>query len=228
MATVTPRATNESLHPTIGAARLTLGNRILLSFGVLFVLMLVTAGVSYERLRAINSEAVSIERDSLPGVYLASSLRGSVNESFMLLQQATFVETDPDSVHRDLAKIADALKEVEALSVDYQSTTFRDDDRQRFAAFRGAFDHYVPLLNDAVQKSRVSREEAVAAYAKVLPAWTEVVRNANVLVQENRKFAEQSAKLIRESVQDTEVVLVGALTITLLSALGPATCCTGR
>ena len=68
MATVTPRATNESLHPTIGAARLTLGNRILLSFGVLFVLMLVTAGVSYERLRAINSEAVSIERDSLPGV----------------------------------------------------------------------------------------------------------------------------------------------------------------
>ena len=219
MATVTPRATNESLHPTIGAARLTLGNRILLSFGVLFVLMLVTAGVSYERLRAINSEAVSIERDSLPGVYLASSLRGSVNESFMLLQQATFVETDPDSVHRDLAKIADALKEVEALSVDYQSTTFRDDDRQRFAAFRGAFDHYVPLLNDAVQKSRVSREEAVAAYAKVLPAWTEVVRNANVLVQENRKFAEQSAKLIRESVQDTEVVLVGALTITLLSAL---------
>ena len=218
MATVTPRATNESLHPTIGAARLTLGNRILLSFGVLFVLMLVTAGVSYERLRAINSEAVSIERDSLPGVYLASSLRGSVNESFMLLQQATFVETDPDSVHRDLAKIADALKEVEALSVDYQSTTFRDDDRQRFAAFRGAFDHYVPLLNDAVQKSRVSRE-AVAAYAKVLPAWTEVVRNANVLVQENRKFAEQSAKLIRESVQDTEVVLVGALTITLLSAL---------
>ena len=75
----------------------------------------------------------------------------------------------------------------------------------------------MPLLNDAVQKSRVSREEAVAAYAKVLPAWTEVVRNANVLVQENRKFAEQSAKLIRESVRDTEVVLVGALTITLLS-----------
>ena len=34
--------------------------------------MLVTAGVSYERLHAINSEAVSIERDSLPGVYLAN------------------------------------------------------------------------------------------------------------------------------------------------------------
>ncbi|WP_321803173.1 MULTISPECIES: methyl-accepting chemotaxis protein, partial [unclassified Burkholderia] len=220
MATVTPRATNESLHTTSGAARLTLGNRILISFGVLFVLMLVMAGVSYERLRAINSEAVSIERDSLPGVYLAASLRGAVNESFTALQQATFVDTDPELVQRDFAKIGEALKEVESLSVDYQNTTFRDDDRQRFATFRGAFDRYLPLLNDAVQKSRVSREEAVAAYAKVQPSWAEVVRNANILVQENRKFADQSAKLIRESVQDTEVVLATALAIVLLSALG--------
>ncbi|MBM6426818.1 methyl-accepting chemotaxis protein [Burkholderia contaminans] len=220
MATVTPRATNESLHPTIGAARLTLGNRILLSFGVLFVLMLVTAGVSYERLRAINSEAVSIERDSLPGVYLASSLRAAVNETFVMLQQATFVETDPDAVQRDLAKISDATKQVEALSVDYQASIFRDDDRARFATFRGAYDRYLPLLTDAVQKHRGSRDEAIAAYAKVLPGWAEVVQDANIMVQENRKFADQSARVIRESVQDTEVVLVGALTIMLLSALG--------
>ncbi|KAB0632671.1 methyl-accepting chemotaxis protein [Burkholderia latens] len=220
MATVTPRATNESLHPTIGgAARLTLGNRILLSFGVLFVLMLVTAGVSYERLRAINAEAVSIERDSLPGVYLAASLRAAVNESFTLLQQATFVESDPEAVQRDLAKIGDAVKDVESLSVDYQNTTFRDDDRQRFATFRASFDRYLPLLNDALEKHRLSHEEAVAAYAKVQPAWAEVVRNANTLVQENRKFADQSAKLIRGSVQDTEIVLAAALGVVLLSAL---------
>ncbi|HGL6714652.1 methyl-accepting chemotaxis protein [Burkholderia contaminans] len=220
MATVTPRATNESLHPTIGAARLTLGNRILLSFGVLFVLMLVTAGVSYERLRAINSEAVSIERDSLPGVYLASSLRAAVNETFVMLQQATFVETDPDAVQRDLAKISDATKQVEALSVDYQASIFRDDDRARFATFRGAYDRYLPLLTDAVQRHRGTRDEAIAAYAKVLPGWAEVVQDANIMVQENRKFADQSARVIRESVQDTKVVLVGALTIMLLSALG--------
>lgn len=219
MATVTPRATNESVHPTIGAGRLTLGNRILLSFGVLFVLMLVTAGVSYERLRAINGEAVSIERDSLPGVYLAASLRGAVNESFTLLQQATFVDTDPESAQRDLAKIPDALKEIESLSTDYQNAMFRDDDRQRFLTFRSAYDRYVPQLNEAMQKHRVSRDDAVAAYAKVVPLWTEVVRDANTLVQENRKFADQSAKLIRESVQATEVVLATALAIVLLSAL---------
>ncbi|KVD86040.1 chemotaxis protein [Burkholderia ubonensis] len=219
MATVTQRATNESSHPTIGATRLTLGNRILLSFGVLFVLMLLTAGLSYERLRAINAEAVSIERDSLPGVYLASSLRGAVNESFLLLQQATFVETDPDAARRDLAKIADTTKEIDKLSIDYQNTTFREDDRARFLSFRSAYDRYLPLLNEAVQKSRGSRGDAPAAYAAVLPAWAEVVRHANTMVQENRTFADQSAKLIRESVQGTEVVLAVALTVVLLTAL---------
>ncbi len=219
MATVTPRATNESLHPTIGAARLTLGNRILLSFGVLFVLMLLTAGLSYERLRAINAEAVSLERDSLPGVYLASSLRASVNESFRLLQQAIFVETDPESARGEFAKIADVVKDIDKFSVDYQNSTFRDDDRARFTTFRAAYDRYLPLLNDAVQKSSGSHAEAVAAYENVRPLWMEVVHDANSMVQENRTFADQSAKLIRESVQGTEVVLAVALTIVLLAAL---------
>ncbi|MGU7783039.1 methyl-accepting chemotaxis protein [Burkholderia sp. PU8-34] len=219
MATVTPSATNESLHPTIGGVRLTLGNRILLSFGVLFVLMLLTAGVSYDRLRAINSEAVSIERDSLPGVYLASSLRASVNESFVRLQQATFVETDPEAVHRELAKIGEATKEIDALSVDYQNSIFREEDRARFVSFRAAYDRYLPLLIDAVQKNGASRDEALAAYARTVPAWSEAVRGANTMVQENRKFADQSAKLIRESVQGTEIVLAVALAAVLLIAL---------
>ncbi|MXN73693.1 HAMP domain-containing protein [Burkholderia sp. 4701] len=219
MATVTSRATNESLHPTLGAARLTLGNRILLSFGVLFVLMLLTAGLSYERLRAIDAEAVSLERDSLPGVYLAAALRASVNESFRLLQQAIFVETDPEAARRELAKIADVAKDVDKFSVDYQNSTFRDDDRARFSTFRAAYDRYLPLLNDAVQKSSGSHAEAVDAYENVRPLWAEVVHNANSLVQENRTFADQSAKLIRESVRGTEIVLAIALTIVLLAAL---------
>ena len=116
--------------------------------------------------------------------------------------------------------MTDSLKDIESLSVDYQNTAFRDEDRQRFTTFRGAYDRYVPLLNDAIQKTRTSHEEATAAYAKAAPVWTEVVRNANTLVQENRKFADNSAKVIRQSVQDTEVVLALALGIVLLSALG--------
>ncbi len=219
MATVTPRAGNESLHNTLTGRHLTLGNRILVSFGVLFVLMVLTAALSYARLHAINEEAVSIERDSLPGVYLASSLRAAANESYGALQRAIFVDHDPDTARRDLAKLPAVLEEFDKLSVAYQNSTFRDDDRVRFNTFRAAYDRYLPLLNDAVQKTRGPRADAEAAYAKVTPIWEEVIRNANILVQENRAFAEQSARLIRESVQGTVITLAVALGLVLASAL---------
>lgn len=219
MATVTPRAGNESLHPSLAGSRLTLGNRILISFGVLFVLMVFTAALSYVRLRAINEEAVSIERDSLPGVYLASSLRAAANESYSALQRAIFVDGDADTARRDLGKLPGVLEEFDKLSVAYQNATFRDDDRERFNTFRSAYDRYLPLLNDAVQKTRGSKADAQTAYAKVTPVWEEVIRDANILVQENRSFAEQSARLIRESVQGTVVTLAVALGVVLVSAL---------
>ncbi|MET5020449.1 methyl-accepting chemotaxis protein, partial [Burkholderia pseudomallei] len=53
----------------------------------------------------------------------------------------------------------------------------------------------------------------------VTPAWEEVIRHANVLVQENRRFAAQSATLIRESVHGTEITLAVALGVGLVVAL---------
>ncbi|WP_089339930.1 methyl-accepting chemotaxis protein [Burkholderia singularis] len=219
MSTVTPRASHEQSKPSAGGSRLMLGNRILLSFGVLFILMLMTAALSYQRLNTINEEAVSIERDSLPGVYLASSLRATANESYIAMQRAVFVDTEPDAIKRDLAVIPGSLQEFDKLSAEYQASIFRDDDQNRFNAFRTAYDQYLPLLNDTLQKAHGARSEAVAAYMKMTPAWTEMIRLANLLVKENRRFAEQSAVAIRNSAQGTEVTLAIALGVVLVSAL---------
>ncbi|AOJ06255.1 methyl-accepting chemotaxis protein [Burkholderia mayonis] len=219
MPTVTPRASNETLRKPAAGSRLTLGNRILFSFGVLFVLMLFMAALSYQRLHAINEEAVSIERDSLPGVYLASSLRAAANESYITLQRAVFADADAEAVRRDLAKVPGMLEEFDKLLSAYQASTFRSDDQQRFNTFHDSYNRYLPLLNDTVQKARGTKSDALAAYAKMTPAWEEVIRNANILVQENRRFAEQSATLIRESVHGTEITLAVALGVVLVSAL---------
>ncbi|AOJ72986.1 MULTISPECIES: methyl-accepting chemotaxis protein [Burkholderia] len=219
MPTVTPRASHEILRKPAAGSRLTLGNRILFSFGALFVLMLFMAALSYQRLRAINDEAISIERDSLPGVYLAASLRAATNESYIALQRAVFVDADADAVRRDLAKVPSLLEETDKLMSAYQASIFRNDDQERFNAFRASYERYVPLLNDTVQKAHGAKPDSLAAYAKMTPAWEEVIRTANVLVQENRRFAEQSATLIRESVHGTEITLAVALGVVLVAAL---------
>ncbi|MBI0331611.1 methyl-accepting chemotaxis protein [Burkholderia plantarii] len=219
MANMSPRASTASSSPSAAGARITLGNRILLSFGVLFVLMVVMAGISYKQLRVIDEETISIQRDSLPGVYLATSLRASAAESYSEMQRAIFVDPDAESVRRDIDKLPASLEAFEKLSLQYQNATFREDDRARFATFRGVYDRYLPLLNDAMQKARNgSHADAVIAYGRVTPVWEDVIRNANILVTENRTFADQSAQQIRESVFGTEATLATVLVVVLVCA----------
>lgn len=219
MANASPRASTETSSPSAGT-RITLGNRILLSFGVLFVLMLVMAGFSYTKLRLIDEETVNIERDSLPGVYLATSLRAAANESYTAMQRAIFVDPDTATSLRDLDRIPGMLEAFEKLSLDYQKSTYREDDRARFASFRAVYERYLPLLADAVQKARGgTHADAVAAYGRVTPVWEDVIRSANVLVTENRSFADRSAQLIRESVASTQITLATVVAIVLITSL---------
>ena len=91
MATVTPRTNNANLSGLFSSGRLTLGARIVLSFGALFLLMLAMAVISYSRLRNIDDEAVSLRRDSVPGLYYATALRAASNESYATLERAIFL-----------------------------------------------------------------------------------------------------------------------------------------
>jgi methyl-accepting chemotaxis protein WspA len=219
MATVTPRASNANLSGMQSGGRLTLGTRIVLSFGALFLLMLVMAVISYTRLRAIDDEAVSLGRDSVPGLYLATALRAASNESYSTLERALFVDSDPDSVKRDLDHLPDALRAFDKVAADYQNTVFRDDDRQRFNSFKTAYDQYLSLFNEAVRQAQTSKPAAQAAFMRLMPVWENVIRNANVLVAENHSQADESAQMIRTSVTGTEVTLATALGVVLLVAL---------
>lgn len=219
MATATPRASSATLPGTLSGRRFTLGNRIVLSFGALFVLMLVMAAVSHSRLRTIDDEAASIGRDSAPGLYLAILLREGANESYSTLERAIFVDSDAASVKRDIERLPDVLREFDQTSAEYQRTLFRDDDRERFRAFRATYDQYLPLLKDAASVAQTSRPAAQAAFARLTPVWENVVRAANDLVKENHSQVDNSAGAIRHSVNGTEITLATALGIVLLVAL---------
>jgi len=219
MNTATPRASNAIPSSMSSRGRFTLSNRILFSFGTLFVLMLVMAALSYTRLRVIDDEAVSLERDSVPGLYVATALRTTLSESYSSLEQIIFVDADADSVKRDLDHWPDVLRKVDQSMTDYQSTLFRDDDRARFNAFKSAYDQYLPQLNDAARLAPSSRPAAQATFIRLAPAWINLLRAADALVEENHAQATDSAREIRSSVNGTEITLATSLGIVLLVAL---------
>ena len=219
MATATSSASTPTQPRFFGGARLTLGNRIVLSFGTLFVLMLLTAALSYTRLRSIDDEAVSLRRDSVPGLYYSTALLAALSERHTAVERALFVDNDNDSIKRDLLLLPSLQKKVEQAIRDYQGTVFRDDDRARFNSFQSAFDQYFPQLNEITRQAQVSKPAAQAAFFQLAPSWDALRRAADELVVENHGQADDSAEVIRSSVSGTEITLATSLGVVLLVAL---------
>ncbi|KUZ92150.1 chemotaxis protein [Burkholderia ubonensis] len=219
MATATPRAGIPLLPAPLRGGRFTLGTRIVLSFGTIFVLMLVMAAISYSRLKTIDDEADSLKRDSVPGLFQSTSLRAAANESYVILQRAIFVDTDADAAKRDLDRMPDALRHLDQASTRYEATLFRDDDRARFREFRAAYDQYLLAANELSRTAADDRAAARAGFARLSAAWDRVIHAADTLVDENRTQADDSAQLIHGSVTGAEVTVATALSIVLLAAL---------
>jgi methyl-accepting chemotaxis protein WspA len=218
MSTAMPRTGHAGL-PRQTEGRYTLGTRIVVAFGLLFILMLATAAISYDRLRSIDDEAVSLTHDSVPGLFYSTNLRASANQTYALVERATFIETDNESAARDVAALPDALAKVEQTAKQYETTVFRSDDRARYQRFRDAYGRYLPQITAIAHQLPASRAAAQAAFVQLGPVWQDVIDSANALVEENRGQADDSAQTIRGSVTGTEVTLATALGVVLLAAL---------
>ncbi len=213
-----PRSGSTGL-PRQTQGRYTLGTRIVLSFGLLFVLMLATAAISWERLRAIDDEALSLTRDSVPGLFYSTSMRAAANQTYSLVERAAFVEPDAAGISRVLGQLPAAMSEVEQNVSHYEASVFDDGDRARFQHFRDAYARFQPQLMTVVHDLPAQRSDAQAAFLQLDASWRDVVTAANTLVEANRTQADDSAQTIRSSVTGTEITLASALGIVLLAAL---------
>jgi len=190
-----------------------------LSFGLLFVLMLVMAAISYNRLRAIDDEALSLTRDSVPGLFYSTALRNSTTEVHDIVERATFVEPDAAGIARALGALPAAVKQADQDAGKYEATLFRSDDRERYQRFHDAYARFLPQLMAVARQLPAQRAAAQAAYQQLDGSWQDVVAAANTLVDENRSQADESTQTIRGSVAGTEITLATALAVVLLAAL---------
>lgn len=213
-----PRSGSAGL-PNQTHGRYTLGTRIILSFGLLFVLMLVMAAISWDRLRTIDDEALSLTRDSVPGLFYSTSLRSSTKEVYSLVERAAFVEPDAAGIARVLGELPAAVHQVDQDVTHYESTVFRSDDRTRYQRYHEAYARYLPQLMAVARQLPAQRAAAQAAFMQIDASWQDVVGAANSLVDENRDQADESAQTIRGSVAGTEITLAAALAVILLAAL---------
>ncbi|ANB74829.1 chemotaxis protein [Paraburkholderia phytofirmans OLGA172] len=198
----------------------TIRQRILCSFGIVLIVMLAMATVTFEQLGGIDRDAKSQQQDSMPGLYYATAMRGAWLENYTVTQRLIYVDADPDSVKRDTARLVETQQTEQTLLNDYSGTLFRQDDRDIFNDFRQQHTQYLPIQASLMAALPTSKENAVRIFnTQLTPIWETGRLSLRKLVDENKTYADQSAESIRNSVETTRIVLLVMLLIAAVAAL---------
>jgi len=194
--------------------------RIIISLGLVFLLMIVMAAVSYNRLQVIDKEADQLQNDGVPGLFDATSLRSAWAEMFLTTTRIVYVDTTDEAVRTDRTRLNDARQQLDTLIAEYVKTVYSDEERVQSDAFRAA----------AVQLSKTS-EAVVAARAESLaaantaynvdlaPVWESGRLTLNNIVNVNKRSADAATASIRQSVQDAQRAMITSLILAVAVAV---------
>jgi methyl-accepting chemotaxis protein WspA len=198
----------------------TIRQRILCSFGIVLIVMLAMAIVTFEQLGGIDRDAKSQQQDSMPGLYYATAMRAAWFENYTVTQRLIYVDADPDTVKRDSARLVETQQTLQKLLNDYGGTIFRQDDRDLFNDFRQQHTQYLPIQASLMTTLSTSKEGAARIFnAQLTPVWESGRVAVRKLVDDNKTYADQSAESIRRSVETTRIVLLVMLLIAAVAAV---------
>ncbi|NIF56440.1 methyl-accepting chemotaxis protein [Burkholderia sp. Ax-1724] len=198
----------------------TIRQRILCSFGIVLIVMLAMAIVTFGQLGGIDRDAKSQQQDSMPGLYYATAIRATWFENYSITQRLIFVDADADSTKRDLASLQDSQQSLQKQLNDYGATVFRSDDRDLFNEFRQYHTQYTAAQTALLNSLAASKDNAARIFnAQLTPVWESGRLTARKLVDDNRSYADQSTASIRTSVETTRIVLLVMLALALIVAV---------
>jgi methyl-accepting chemotaxis protein WspA len=202
----------------------TIRQRILISFGIVLSLMVVMAIIAYTRLAAIERDTNGLQEDSLPGLYLATSMRSAWLENYGLTQRLIFIDADPEAIKRDEARIAETRQSLDQVARDYEKTIydrtiFDEGDRLRFNNFKAVLGQYELAQRSVLQQLQTGKAGAEAAFSTLLaPIWETGGAAIGKIVEENKVSADDSTASIRKSVRTAEIALLAAVVAALAVA----------
>src|SRR5579862_2770991 len=182
----------------------TIAKRLIVGFGIVVTIALMLGVFAIFRLSSINTAAVDIKQDSVPGVVLFDEIAAGVRDNEVLCLQMALTE--------DKAREAEIEKQIAAASAHndelfqaYEKTIFTDDDRRKFEdvktqktqvrAVRTAFLEYARTHN-----AKDSGVEFDRALKPALAAYLEAVQ---VELDDNKDGATKGVDQISSMVAST-------------------------
>ncbi len=198
--------------------KITLRQRLLVSFAAILAIMSLMALVDYNRLLAIDAEAQAIRDDSLPGLQYSAGTNAAWQYGYQQLRRGVGQHM-PVPALRDVLAKADAHLDEQLHA--YAQSVFILDDRE-------TYDRYTQTLN-AYRRARegvlATLQGGDAAHAaiqlndSVEPIYVTGSDQLDHMVETNSKRADNSVNHILDTLRHAKLVLFSGLILALLAAI---------
>jgi methyl-accepting chemotaxis protein WspA len=199
---------------------LTIGRRLIFGFSGVILITLCLSLYSFTRLESIQSQASSLDKDSLPGAVLMGQIAAfSEREVSLVLQHIK--ANDTQEVERLDQQLRENHGKLSDLFKTYQATIFGAEEVERFQRLNTSYSAYVAPLEDVLKLSRAQKDkEAYDLYdQKLQPMFQMFLDSANDDVAYNKKAAETSVKKLNSAAVESEIVLVVGIILSLMVAV---------
>lgn len=194
--------------------------RIIISLGLIFALMIVMAMVSYSRMLKIDKETDRVQKDGVPGLYYATTLRATWGELYVTASRLAFIDTSDVQNKQDRARLADARVQLAKLTAQYDMTVLSDNERRQADLFKDASARLLKGADAILIGLNVSHDAATTAYTTQLtPSWEDgrvALRNISDI---NKRSADNAAQAIKDAVIEAQKTMAIAVVVALAVAI---------
>lgn len=198
----------------------TLRQRILASFAVIIVIMLLMVVVSYSRLLKIESSEENLRTDAMPGLYFSSMIRGLWVDNYMQVEELFGLKHGEVEGSENVADFKSLEQQIEQQLANYQQTIHGPKDQAEFDTFESLHQAYIKTLATVLNLHQ--REQTIEAKRvfneELTPIWAAGRNKLNEIISLNKNVADQSMGAIDGAVMEAKISMGVSLLIAVLAS----------
>lgn len=196
---------------------LTIRQRILASFLAVLVVLSCMAALSYRWFLATESEAVSVETDTVPALATSLKMVAAWTEAHSLLREVALQDT-PAGRSRATDAIAANRARLERLMSDYEATIDTDEDRRNLKTLRDLAARFFPAEDAVLAQGSASADADLRGpiRAELEPQLAKIQTALDATASFNQAETDNSTRKIVAIVRAAELGLIGGFLIAVL------------
>ena len=198
----------------------TIGKRLTFGFAGVIVITLCVSVYAFTRLEAIQSQAATLAKDSLPGAVLMAQITAvSEREVALILQHIK--ANDAQEVQKLDEELRENHEKLGALFKAFETTVFGTEEAERFQRLNTTYSAYATNLEEVLKLSRAQKDqEAYNLYDQQLqPKFRKFLEGINDDLAYNKKAAEISVQKLNSAAAESKVVLIIGIILSLILAV---------